>query len=57
VTGDFNATQKDESVKMIIRNDMHDISEDAEGENGAMATYKYRGRWTKNRPYNRFNAD
>ena len=47
VTGDFNATQKDESVKMIIRNDMHDISEDAEGENGAMATYKYRGRWQK----------
>lgn len=45
VAGDFNDYSKSPSLKLLRDSGLIDISEHATGENGALATYRYRGEW------------
>lgn len=45
ISGDFNDTERDESIKMIRARRLYDLSADAMGANGAKGTYRYRGKW------------
>ena len=45
IAGDFNDYAGSESIGMICRHGMYDISKDAVGGNGARGTYRYQGEW------------
>lgn len=45
VAGDFNDYTTSESVRMVCSTGFTDVSAKAVGQNGARATYKYRGEW------------
>ena len=45
LAGDFNDYSGSESMRMICGRGMVDISEHAQGRNGARGTYRYQGEW------------
>lgn len=45
VAGDFNDYSSSESVEMVCRHGMIDVSSGAKGSNGAEGTYRYQGEW------------
>ncbi len=47
ISGDFNDTDKDPSIKHIITHSFVNVTRSAKGRYGAKGTYKYRGRWQK----------
>lgn len=45
VAGDFNDTERDASVKMLVGRGLYDLSEGAVASHGAKGTYRYHGLW------------
>ena len=45
IAGDFNDVNDGETISMLCRRNLEDISAGAKGGNGAEGTYKYKGRW------------
>lgn len=45
VMGDFNETNGGETLRILARHGLVDVSVNATGSNGARGTYKYQGKW------------
>jgi endonuclease/exonuclease/phosphatase family metal-dependent hydrolase len=45
VAGDFNDNAHDEALMVLNRNGLINITETAQGKNGAKGTYRYEGKW------------
>ena len=45
IAGDFNDTERDASIRLIVSHDLYDLSAKAKGCNGAKGTYRYHGLW------------